>query len=267
MKIGFIGGGQIASALAGGFCSSGEVAGEHLLVFDRIPESSKGFSSRFGAAVCKEAVELVSGSDVIFLCVKPNDAASVFSADLQKTLKGKLLVSVAAGLTLDFLAEHAGSECKICRAMPNTGAEIRQSATAICFTENVPAADRGLLNRLFASVGMVFDLPEKQFDAVVGVSGSGPAYACVLIEAMSDGGVKAGLPREIATRLAAMAVQGAAGLVLETGKHPAELREKISSPAGTTIAALQVMEQGGVRFHVSRAVEAAAARSKELSCG
>lgn len=267
MKLGFIGGGQIASALAGGFLAGQLVRPEEVLVTDRFPDYADAFAARFGGTTVKSSAELAASADLIFLCVKPGDVAGVFDDGLQKSLKGKLLVSVVAGLTLDHLRLHAGEQCHLCRSMPNTAAEVRQSATVVCFSANTTDAEKATVRKAFSTVGAVRELPEKYFDAVVGVSGSGPAYACLLIEAMSDGGVAAGLPREVATELAAQAVQGAATLVLESGRHPAILRERISSPGGTTMAALEQLESGAVRYHISAAVQAAANRSRELSAG
>lgn len=265
IKIGFIGGGQIASALAGGFLAGGFEGGVQLGVVDRFPASAARFAERFGAKVFVGVAEMARECDMVFLCVKPGDVAGALAQEQREVLAGKLLVSVVAGLPLARLVELAGEGCRVCRSMPNTAAEVRLSATAACFSPNCTEDDKRLVMSAFGAVGEAMELPEKFFDAVVGVSGSGPAYACLLIEAMSDGAVAAGLPRDAATRLAALAVRGAAALVLETGRHPAELREKISSPAGTTIAALAELEAGAVRYHVSAAVQAAAGRSAELS--
>jgi pyrroline-5-carboxylate reductase len=263
--IGFFGGGQIARALAGGFLAGGAATRDHLLVVDRYPAAAEAFAQKTGARIAADGAELARAADVIFLCVKPQDVAGALTPELHSAWGGKLLVSVVAGLPLARLVELAGAEAAICRSMPNTAAEVRLSATAVCFTPTCTAEQISLVEKLFGTVGEVFSLPEKLFDAVVGVSGSGPAYACLVIEAMSDGGVAAGLPRETATRLAALAVQGAAALTLQTGVPPAELREKISSPGGTTIAALQVLEAGATRARFSAAVRAAARRSSELA--
>ena len=257
----------MASALAGGLSSGGLEGGAKLFVVDHYPATKQAFAKRFDATALDAAVELADKCDVVFLCVKPCDVSSALPPEIQDALANKLLISVVAGCTLDTLRELVGRNCQICRSMPNTAAAVLQSATAVCFSENCSETNRALAKDAFGVVGEVFDLPEKMFHAVVGVSGSGPAYACLLIEAMSDGGVAAGLSRAVATRLAALAVRGAAALVLETNQHPAELREKISSPSGTTIAALAKMEAGAVRYHVGSAVEAAAARSMELSEG
>lgn len=263
-NIGFIGGGQIATALASGFIKSGKVTAGRLFVLDRFPETTRRFCETTGAQEAKNLDQLLQECSAIFLCVKPNDVAAALPESSRALLSGKLLISVAAGINLKTLCALTGPECRVCRSMPNTAAQVSDSCTAVCFSENTPQEARELAIELFSSVGEVFDLPEKFFDAVVGVSGSGPAYACLLIEAMADGGVREGLPRDTALRMAALAVRGAAAMVLQTGTHPAILREKISSPGGTTIAALDVLEKGAVRHHAANAVTAATARSKEL---
>lgn len=263
-SFGFLGGGKIASALAGGLLAARSVEATHLAVCDALPEQTRRFAEKFGARAVNSPEELADRCQVVLLCVKPNDAATAL-ASMKQALQGKLLISVAAGLSVDWLSQHTGTKVKICRAMPNTAAEIRQSVTALCFSENATAEDREVAREAFAAVGEVFLLEEKFFDAVVGVSGSGPAYACLLIEAMSEGATRAGLPREVATRLAALAVRGAAGLVVETSTHPALLREAISSPGGTTLAGLAELEKGGLRYHGAEAVLAAARRSAELA--
>lgn len=264
LLIGFLGGGQIASALAGGLRATEAGAAFEMAVCDRYPATAAAFGQRFEARECASPAALFQSAQAIFLCVKPQDVISALQEVPSVDWSERLIISVAAGIPLAKLTALLGDEARICRAMPNTAAEVRRSATAVCFTENCNAENRRQARELFAAVGEVMEIPEKLFDAVVGVSGSGPAYACLLIEAMSDGGVAAGLPRSEATRLAALAVGGAAELILSSGRHPAELREKISSPAGTTIAALQVLESGAVRAHTSAAVLAAARRSAEL---
>jgi pyrroline-5-carboxylate reductase len=261
---GFLGGGQMASALAGGLRAA-QWKEMPFAVVDRFPDSAARFASRFGATICPTAGELVAQSDLIFLCVKPQDVASALTDDLQPALEGKIIVSVVAGLTLQTLTKHAGKGCRICRSMPNTAAEIAKAVTVVCFSDNTGEAEREEIKAAFGAVGACMELAEEHFDAVVAVSGSGPAYACLLVEAMTSGGVDAGLPQAVAQELAAHAVQGAAALILQTGRSPEDIRHKISSPGGTTLAALEVMEKGLVRHHIHAAVQAAAARSRELS--
>jgi pyrroline-5-carboxylate reductase len=265
-RYGFLGAGKMASALVKGILQSGAASPAELIVFDTSPAQVEHLTSTHGVAAAATAGELAQVAEAVILCVKPQDAAGAL-ASVGSGFKDRVLVSIAAGLSLDWLHQQTSPDAKIARAMPNTAAEIQQSATALCFSESVTGPERAAVLKAFAAVGEVFELAEKFFDAVVGVSGSGPAYACLLVEAMSDGGTRAGLPREIATRLAALTVRGAASLILQTGQHPALLREAVSSPAGTTLAALAELEAGAVRSHVAAAVAAAARRSKELSQG
>lgn len=254
----------MASALAGGLRAA-QWKNLPFFVLDRSVESARRFSERFDAKVCENPQELVASCDLVFLCVKPQDVASALTDDLQTGLQGKILVSVVAGLTLQTLGRHAGPACKICRSMPNTAAEIAKAVTVVCFSPNLEEGERQQIKAAFGAVGACMELAEEHFDAVVAVSGSGPAYACLLVEAMTTGGVDAGLPVEVARELAAHAVLGAASLIIETGRTPEDIRHKISSPGGTTLAALEMMEKGLVRHHIHSAVQAAAARSRELS--
>jgi len=254
----------MASALAGGLRAA-QWKDMPFAVVDRYAESADRFASRFGARICQQPADLIACSDLIFLCVKPQDVASALTEDLRPALEGKILVSVVAGLTLETLAHHAGDRCRICRSMPNTAAEIAKAVTVVCFSVNTGDTERQEIKDAFGAVGSCMELDEEHFDAVVAVSGSGPAYACLLVEAMTAGGVEAGLPPAVARELAAQAVQGAAALILQTGRSPEDIRQKISSPGGTTLAALEMMERGLVRQHVQAGVKAAAARSKELS--
>ena len=263
--IGFLGGGQIATALASGFIASTFSEPGELGVYDKNSDTAATFAARTGARVRTSPADLVLSSEVVFLCVKPGDVESALAPIRNSLGRHKLLVSVAAGVSLDRLASASGNHSKICRAMPNTAAEVRLAATALCFSDGVSGEEQEFLKAAFDSVGEAFFVPESLFDAVVGVSGSGPAYAFLLMEAMSDGATAAGLPRATASRLAALAVRGAAELAVATGRHPALLREMVSSPGGTTLAGLHALEQGAVRAHVADAVRAAAKRSAELS--
>ncbi len=257
----------MASALAKGMLAAGAAQPGQITIYDTSPSQNQRLAAAAGGLrVASSAAELARACDVLFLCVKPQDAAAAL-ASTEEDFSEKVLVSIAAGLTLAWLQERTSPLAKLCRAMPNTAAEVRHSATAVCFTETVSPAEHAQVIAAFAAVGEVFELAEKHFDAVIGVSGSGPAYACLLVEAMSDGGTQAGLPRDVATRLAALTLKGAASLMLETGAHPALLREAVSSPGGTTLAALAKLEAGAVRHHIASAVMAAAQRSRELAGG
>jgi pyrroline-5-carboxylate reductase len=197
------------------------------------------------------------------LCVKPQEAALAIQ-QAGAALDGKLLISIAAGLSVATL-EKMAPKCRVIRAMPNTPAIIGRAATAYTGSANATHADKDSAEAIFASVGVVSYVQEKLLDAVTGLSGSGPAYVFLVIEALTDGGVSCGLPTNLARQLAIQTVLGAAELAKETGEHPAVLREMVTSPGGTTAAALGELEQHGVRAAFIQAVRAADRRSKELS--
>ena len=207
--------------------------------------------------------QAASAAPVVMLCVKPQEAA-VAIQQAGAALDGKLLISIAAGLSLATL-EKMAPKCRVIRAMPNTPALIGRAATAYTGGANATQADKDCAEAIFASVGVVSYVQEKLLDAVTGLSGSGPAYVFLVIEALTDGGVSCGLPTNLARQLAIQTVLGAAEVAKETGEHPAVLREMVTSPGGTTAAALGELEQHGVRAAFIQAVRAADRRSKELS--
>ncbi len=198
----------------------------------------------------------VADADVVLLAVKPQIARSVLT-EMQGTLADKLLVSICAGITTDVLAELA-PEAAIVRAMPNTPSLIREGMTVLCRGPRASKDDLARCEALFRTVGRVRRLEEKHFDVVTALSGSGPAFACVVLESLADGGVRMGLPRDVAVELAAQSMQGAARLVLETGRHPAALKDEVTTPAGCTIAGLLTMEDGRIRSTLARTIEEAA---------
>ena len=183
---------------------------------------------------------------------------------LGDAVSGKLFISIAAGVTITAIEEALGSDARVIRVMPNTPALIGQGASAYALGTHATASDSELAASLLASVGTVAEVPEKLLDAVTGLSGSGPAYVYTIIEALADGGVLCGLPKDKAVQLAAQTVAGAANMVLSTGEHPAALRDQVTSPGGTTIAGLQTIEAGNLRATLIDAVEAACSRSKQL---
>lgn len=254
----------MASALAAGLLKAGVAQPSDLAVYDKLPEASARFAERFGARPLASSRELCELSRVVFLCVKPSDVAAALRGDAGDALEGKLLISVAAGVSIASLQRLVNPQCYICRTMPNTAAEVQKAITSVAFAPNVPAPLREQALRAFASIGRTLELDETLFDAAVALGGSGPAYACLLIEAMSNAGAELGLPRAAALELATHAVLGAAALAAETGRPPADIRAKITSPGGTTLAALTVFEEAGTREIIRRAVRAAAARSAEL---
>lgn len=205
----------------------------------------------------------VSAADVIILCVKPADVESAL-AQTGSAVEGKLLISIVAGLTMAHLQALAPS-ARVIRAMPNTAAMVGRSATAYSCGSSVSSGDRTLAEAIFSSIGEIYPVAEKLLNAVTGLSGSGPAYVYLMIEALSDGGVACGLPRKLSLDLAVQTVIGAAEMLTVTAEHPSVLREMVTSPAGTTAAGLRELEAAGVRSAFLEAVRAATNRAGELS--
>jgi pyrroline-5-carboxylate reductase len=262
--IGFIGAGQMARALARGFTSAGLVSGEKVFAFDPVAVALDAFAAEVNGAVRSQSnVEVASRSQVVFLAVKPQSMPAVMSELGGKIGADKLFVSIAAGITLAKLCDGLKTQ-RIIRVMPNTPAIVGQGASAYALGPGATAADGQVVGELLGAVGKAFAVDEKLLDAVTGLSGSGPAFVYVLIEALSDGGVRMGLPRDTAAALAAQTVLGSAQMVLTTGEHPAALKDKVASPGGTTIAGLAALESHGFRAALIAAVEAATRRSQEL---
>jgi pyrroline-5-carboxylate reductase len=203
-------------------------------------------------------------ADCLFLAVKPQQMADVLGQLAGRLNDRQLVVSVAAGVPLATISKALGAGPRLVRVMPNTPCLIGQGASAYCLGPGTRADDGQLVGRLLESVGLAFQVEEKLLDAVTGLSGSGPAFVYLMIEALSDGGVRMGLPRDVALALAAQTVRGAAELVISSRQHPAVLKDQVASPGGTTIAGLQTLETGAVRGVLMAAVEAATRRSAEL---
>lgn len=263
-KIGFIGAGQMARALACGFVEAGLVQPAEILASDVYEEARNGFINTTGCAAVAENSAVVAHARLILIAVKPQGIQPVL-AELAPLLSAEhLVVSIVTGVSLAKLAKGLGDNRRIVRVMPNTPCLVGASASAFAVGPNVPAEDAALVKKLLDAVGLAVQVPEPMLDGVTGLSGSGPAYVYQVIEALSDGGVRSGLPRDIATKLAAQTVLGAAKMVLETGMHPGLLKDMVTSPGGTTIAGLSVLESRAVRGAFIDAVHAAANRAKEL---
>jgi pyrroline-5-carboxylate reductase len=263
MKYAFLGAGKMASAIIQGMlrakvCTAGDIIAA-------CPEAGilESLHNTTSVRVATSNEEAAGAAPVVILCVKPQEAAIAIQ-QAGAALDGKLLISIAAGLNVAAL-EKLAPKCRVIRAMPNTPAIIGRAATAYTGGANATQADKDCAEAIFASVGIVSYVQEKLLDAVTGLSGSGPAYVFLVIEALTDGGVSCGLPTNLARQLAIQTVLGAAELAKETGEHPAILREMVTSPGGTTAAALGELEQHGVRAAFIQAVRAADRRSKELS--
>lgn len=262
--IGFIGAGQMARALARGFVAAELLKGNKILACDPVSTAGEAFAADVpGAKLLASNAAVVERSEVLFLAVKPQNMPAVMAELAGKATKDKLFISIAAGVTLGKLCDGLKSQ-RVVRVMPNTPALVGQGASAYAIGSGATEEDKQLVGKLLGAVGIAFPLEEKLLDAVTGLSGSGPAFVYVMIEALSDGGVRMGLPRDIASALAAQTVLGAAQMVLTTGDHPAALKDKVASPGGTTIAGLAALESHGLRAALIAAVEAATRRSQEL---
>ncbi len=264
-RIGFIGAGNMTEALLRGLIGSGTASSDDITVSDVSSDRSKHMKNEFGVDLSKSNKEVAMKSDIIVLAVKPNKVRQVASEIRDYMTPNKMIVSIAAGIPLSELEKVLKKKTKIVRVMPNTPASAKAGVSVLSPNKNVTAKELKKVEGLFESVGFVHVADENLMDAVTGLSGSGPAFVSVFIEALSDGGVKMGLPRDVALKLAAHTVYGTAKMILEHDIHPAEFKDKVSSPGGTTIEGLHSLEGGGFRAVAISAVEAATNRSKELS--
>jgi len=262
--IGFIGAGQMARALARGLVQAGLGDGQAICAYDRSAEAARLFEREIaGARLLAGNREVVEQADLLVLAVKPQNLVDVSRDTGPLRDSGKLLVSLLAGVRISALCAAFAHE-RIVRVMPNTPCLVGCGASAYALGPLASPEDGQRVERLLSAVGLAVELEEKLLDAVTGLSGSGPAYVYTVIEALSDGGVRAGLPRDVSTRLAAQTVLGAAQMVLITGEHPGRLKDRVASPGGTTIAGLQVLERRALRSALIDAVDAATLRSTEL---
>jgi len=263
-KIGFIGGGKMGEALCKGIINAKLNEAGNIMVSDVVVERCKLLSKETGIETTQNNKDIASFADVIILAVKPQMMGEVLDQLKNDITSRHLVVSIAAGIPIRFIESRLQTGVRIIRVMPNTPCLIGVSATAFALGKSANDTDGQLVHDLFNAVGKVFRLDEKYLDAVTGLSGSGPAYVYLFIEALSDGGVKMGLPRDVATILAAQTVMGSAKMVLETGQHPAQLKDAVTSPGGTTIEGLSKLEDYGFKSAVINAVEAATLKSKKL---
>jgi pyrroline-5-carboxylate reductase len=267
LNIGFLGAGKMATALAKGFIRAGIVTPKQVMASDPIESARAAFAKDVGAKTTTSNSDVSKFASVLILAVKPDQTSSVLAEISSVFAEKHLLISIVAGVPLTRLETGLNTGARLIRVMPNTPALLGASATAFALGESALAQDAELAQRLFSAVGLVFQVKEPLLDAVTGLSGSGPAYVYMFIEAMSDGGVASGLPRDVATRLAAQTVLGSAKMVLETGLHPGALKDMVASPGGTTIEGVHELEKGKMRGTIISAVRAATEKSKKLGRG
>ncbi len=264
LKIGFLGAGKMATALTKGFVNAKLVTAKQLLAADPFDAARKHFTTDTDAKTVVANLDVAKAANVLILATKPDQVAAALAEISSAFTKNHLLISIAAGVTLAKLEAALPAGARVIRVMPNTPALVGAGAAGFALGKNATAADAELAKKLLSAVGIAFQVKENLLDAVTGLSGSGPAYVYQFIEALSDGGVAAGLPRDIATRLAAQTVLGGAKMVLETGQHPSALKDQVTSPGGTTIEGLHELEKGKLRATVMSAVRAATEKSKKL---
>ncbi|MCR5753715.1 MAG: pyrroline-5-carboxylate reductase [Acetatifactor sp.] len=265
MKIGFIGLGNMATAMIGGMLQKGIAKPEEIAGSCKTQATAEKVKDRFNISTTISNVEVAKQSDILFLAVKPIFFPEVIAEIKDVVKKDALIVSIAAGRSLSYLAEAFGGEGrKLIRCMPNTPALVREGCTGVCVGEHVSEQELEQVLKLLRSFGVASVVPERLMDVVIGVSGSSPAYVFMFIEAMADEAVAEGMPRAQAYQFAAQSVLGSAKMVLETGKHPGELKDMVCSPGGTTIQAVKVLEETGLRAAVMDAMEACIEKSRNM---
>ncbi|MGJ8694972.1 MAG: pyrroline-5-carboxylate reductase [Verrucomicrobiaceae bacterium] len=267
MKVALIGCGKMGQALASGSVNSGALKPDQLFLYDPVSAAIDALLETIpDAHRCATLEEAITQADTLLICVKPGDVSAVMEWVSQsgKSAPDLLAISIAAGVPIAAMTEACRGKARIVRVMPNTPCLVGEGAAAFSLGDNATEDDSALIKSLLGSVGLVIQVKEPLLDAVTGLSGSGPAYVFTMIEALADGGLLEGLPRDQALALATQTVLGAAKLVSETGLLPAELRDRVTSPGGTTIAGLAALERGNFRSSVISAVSTATERSREL---
>jgi len=263
-KIGMIGGGKMGGALIGGLISNRVVPASDIMVSDIVPARLDELRERYGVRTVSDNSKLCRENHVVILAVKPQSMDVVLGQISPEIDKTKIVISIAAGIPIKFIEERLQKGVRVIRTMPNTPALVSAGVSALAKGKHATDKDLAAARRIFDAVGSSVVVQEDLLDAVTGLSGSGPAYVFIMIEALSDGGVRMGLSREIALELSARTIFGSAKLFLESRKHPGELKDMVTSPAGTTIAGIRALEEGKIRATLMAAVEAATLRSREL---
>ncbi len=263
-KIGFIGGGKMGEALINGILRAGLSSSDKIMVSDVDKKRLQILEKEAGIKTTQDNKKITSDSDIIILAVKPNMMGSVLDELNSEITSKHLIISIAAGIPLSFIESSLNKGCRAIRVMPNTPCLVGETAAGYALGKKATRNDGKLVGQILDAVGKSFLLEEKYLDAVTGLSGSGPAFIYVVIEALADGGVKMGLPRDVAITLAAQTAFGAAKMVLESGTHIGQLRDSVTSPGGTTIEGLHALEKGGIRNALIDAVETATKKSKSL---
>lgn len=264
LRIGVLGAGNMGSAIMRGLLKAKHVEPSAICASDVSQERLSELNRELGIATTKSNRELLERSDVVLLAVKPQMVGPVMSEVGANWRDAQLLVSILAGVSTEVLESSLPASARVIRTMPNTPAMVLEAATGVARGARATAADLAIALGMFGCIGTAVEVPESMLDAVTGLSGSGPAFVLLALEAMADGAVRVGMPRAIALQLAAQTIVGTARMVLQTGEHPAVLKDRVTSPGGTTIAGLMELEAAGARHAFASAVARAAERSAEL---
>lgn len=265
-RIGFIGAGNMGEALIRGILSAGILPPGDLVVLDLRADRTREMKDRYGVGEARDPKDLLRRCDAVVIAVKPQAVPGLLRALSPSSVRGKLVLSIAAGIPIRVFLDTLGEKAAVVRAMPNTPAQVRMGSTGLCFSSAVTEPQKEWAARIFSAVGTAVEFSrEELLDVVTALSGSGPAYVFLFVEALADGAVRAGMAREDALLLAASTVEGAARMIQETGMHPGALKDLVTSPGGTTAAGLAALERGAFRGTVLEAVDAAWKRCRELS--
>ena len=262
-KIGFVGAGKMATAMIEGLLSKGLYKKDEIIACSRTKKTADRVSKDLGIEATTDASKVFSSADVIVIAVKPNQIKEILTTNIEANSTKKLLISIAAGIKIPTLENYV-PDSRIVRVMPNVCCTVLESASSYTLGSKATKEDAQKVKEILEAIGIAFEVPEEKIDAVTGLSGSSPAYMFMVIDALADGGVLMGLPRDVALKLAAQTMLGSAKTVLETGKHPEELKDSVCSPGGTTIEGVKVLEECGMRGAFIAAVKASAEKSKQM---
>ena len=262
-KIGFVGAGKMATAMIEGLLSKGLYKKNEIIACSRTQKTVDRISKSLGIEATTDASKVFSSADLIVIAVKPNQIKEILTTNIEANSTKKLLVSIAAGIKISTLERYV-PDSRIIRVMPNVCCTVLESASSYTLGTKATKEDGEKVKEILEAIGIAFEVPEEKIDAVTGLSGSSPAYMFMVIDALADGGVLMGLPRDVAIKLAAQTMLGSAKTVLETGKHPEDLKDSVCSPGGTTIEGVKVLEDYGMRAAFISAVQASAEKSKEM---
>ncbi len=263
-NIGFIGAGKMAEALIGGLIAKNVFGKDEILACAPSQKTRDHISSTYGVKVFEKASDMVGSADIIIIAVKPKHVDGLFTEEKVKIGKGKTVISIVAGLTLEKM-NHYVPDAKKVRVMPNHCCMVLEGAMGYTCDESFDAEEKKEIIRILSSVGLAVEVPESQMDAITGIAGSSPAFMYMIIDSMADAGVLNGLSRDQSIKLAAQSMLGAAKMILETGKHPDQLKDEVCSPGGTTIVGVKILEDMGLRSAISSAVDGTIEKSREMS--